>query len=64
MTIGSAREGPGPMPAMVAGIILAIVLPRWLGWTAGLVIAAVGAVAVHVILRLIAGAGGNKMSEP
>jgi len=52
------------MPAMVAGIILAIVLPRWLGWTAGLVIAAVGAVTVHVILRLIAGAGGNKMSEP
>ncbi len=61
MTIGGAQEGPGPMPAVVAGVILAIVLPRWLGWTTGLVVAVAGAVAVYFILRIMSGNGGKNV---
>ena len=52
MTIGGAQRGPGPMPAIVAGLVISIILTRFTGLTKSLLIGAGVAVVVHVVVMI------------
>ena len=52
MTIGSAQKGPGPMPAVVAGLLVSMILTRWLGWKTAMLAGVAAAAAVQVVIFL------------